>query len=666
MKDVAKDKTYDKQYDEAFSLLYGWHKVKPNIKKAESKLKSLYDAEKYPEDAMLQLYVGVALYDNNIKVKNSKTEAEKWFYSAIKNSNPKDRIREKVTLALKSAVEAEDASAQVEYLYAYCLLNKNTLDKTAGKYFLKAAEKDHASAQYMLALCYAYGACKCKKDPKKTFAWAQKASLNGEAQADLLIGTYYHEGLGVEKDDDKAIEYLQKAIENKVEGSSEYLEKSGLLTKLKEEKANNALYSKLLDENEALKKELAQKEAELKQKDQSEKNKKQNISEFEAAFERVFQKYSTQFEVKLSSISEKQDKLSEKQDELQKTQNQTLEEVKNTRKEVKESRKDIAELVNSVTVHFNELAGRIDNFYNCIAEIKTLVKSIFETNTKMYREASALRENFGTKVDELIKNQSDQADILSTILTMQRDLDAKVDEQLELAQKEIDKKYEQLPKDIKAVHEEELKAIFGEAWRSPQRLSKPACDRLVSARVLLHYSMVCELDDYRGVVISATSALEYELCRRFYDGYMSYLKKRLTNDKRIPIEKKYDRFTLGSLMYVLQEDNKTPTEIALMNEYLKKYIFSEKAEEIMRDKKYTYAGHVYIGAKGDNSSDIFIQKIRNIKCLYRDKAAHKDIINKSLAVDCCKAIGIGEARSAVSAVEGVLFDLLELTKKFNK
>lgn len=294
-------------------------------------------------------------------------------------------------------------------------------------------------------------------------------------------------------------------------------------------------------------------------------------------------------------------------------------------------------------------------------EIETLRKTTEDTNKTVHRTEGKL-DSFILSVDAV------NAELLQKIGKQNTD----IEEILRYAEE----KYSalDLPGEICDRHEKELSVLFGEDWRNEKRLCNMTCDRLVAARVLLYYSAESDLRDYRGVVISATSALEYELYRRFCEGYIAYLDASdLSSERKTAIkEMRFGReFTMGSLMYYLQEseridgvDRLRPAdERRILNAYLETYVMSDTAFEIKEKKGYTYFGHVYIGKRGERD-DIFSVKIRQIQKNYRDKAAHKEIIDRVTASECCREIGIGAAESAVQNIEGVLKDLLTLTKPF--
>jgi TPR repeat protein len=74
------------------------------------------------------------------------------------------------------------------------------------EYLTRAGEVGYVKSQMILAALY-----KNKKDYQKAFYWYLKAADNGNAEAQYNIGDFYKNGFGVQKDLNKANEYLRKA-----------------------------------------------------------------------------------------------------------------------------------------------------------------------------------------------------------------------------------------------------------------------------------------------------------------------------------------------------------------------------------------------------------------------------------------------------------------------
>ncbi len=84
-------------------------------------------------------------------------------------------------------------------------------------YFRRAADQNHAKAQYMLGLCYENGNGTAKKTAKAV-EWFGKAADGGNIDSQLVIASYYEKGYGVNKNKRKSIEFYNMAA---AQGSGE-------------------------------------------------------------------------------------------------------------------------------------------------------------------------------------------------------------------------------------------------------------------------------------------------------------------------------------------------------------------------------------------------------------------------------------------------------------
>lgn len=81
---------------------------------------------------------------------------------------------------------------------------------------LALAEAGNSQAQYIYALrhtAYAPAELRIRDDQKVAFAWMNKAAENRHARAMGVVALYYARGLGVAKDETKAIEWATKAAD---------------------------------------------------------------------------------------------------------------------------------------------------------------------------------------------------------------------------------------------------------------------------------------------------------------------------------------------------------------------------------------------------------------------------------------------------------------------
>lgn len=244
-------------------------------------------------------------------------------------------------------------------------------------------------------------------------------------------------------------------------------------------------------------------------------------------------------------------------------------------------------------------------------------------------------------------------------------------------------------KKLRNACEEELKNFFGSCWVNEQLLESTK-ESLIAARVLLACAEREAVCDCRGIVISATSALETELKARFYTGVREYFAENGAwdgqNEKILPRNlrqkihrngEREDKFTLGDVYYILNCERYDTKE--LLNDYseeqvkfLKEYLRSRVLSDDVLSNKYIYCGRNYNDERpqdifvynGKPLCDSFTEKLKNITNLYRNPAAHTRDTDKETACRCCNEV-IGQGATEVKKIEGILLELLRLTEKFN-
>ena len=117
------------------------------------------------------------------------------------NENPSDPQARRSVTDLIAEAENGDAHAQNEVGKALFLgqlgLAKN--EKQAVKWFRKAAEQNHADAQYNLGWRYADGRG-VPKDEAEAVKWFRRAAEQDHSDAQAHLGRCYYNGIGVKKD----------------------------------------------------------------------------------------------------------------------------------------------------------------------------------------------------------------------------------------------------------------------------------------------------------------------------------------------------------------------------------------------------------------------------------------------------------------------------------
>lgn len=127
-------------------------------------------------------------------------------YSLMHDKNPEEAAR-----WFKQAATAGDVNAQL-YLaaaYLYGLGVKKNLD-TANHYYIDAAKNGNSLAQY--ALAESFLDTKHAANKKLGVIWLTKSAASGNSRALTKLGRLYIAGLVVDKDEEKGVELLNKAV----------------------------------------------------------------------------------------------------------------------------------------------------------------------------------------------------------------------------------------------------------------------------------------------------------------------------------------------------------------------------------------------------------------------------------------------------------------------
>lgn len=212
--------------------------------------------------------------------------------------------------------------------------------------------------------------------------------------------------------------------------------------------------------------------------------------------------------------------------------------------------------------------------------------------------------------------------------------------------------------------ESQLKGMFGDRWYMLDEYTRRS---LTSAKV---FASSCQRIsykglDYSGIIVSATSALENELKLRFFTGYQNYLYKNVG----IPAPHKWPQsmlykthngqyvrntnFTMGSLPFVF---NCSDDDGEILTKYL----------ELIFNEPYKGSGVQAFYVKNTNGKS-FIERCEDVRNNYRNAAAHTEPVSMEKAEACCiDVIGQHTVSNQVGQVQGLLFDLVQMTGRFKK
>lgn len=92
------------------------------------------------------------------------------------------------------------------------------------EYFTKANTLGDVESFNAIGGLYATGGKNLKQDYQKAFSWYLKGAEKGNESCMYCVGVMYHKGEGVKANDEKALEWLQKASDAGIEEADSYLE----------------------------------------------------------------------------------------------------------------------------------------------------------------------------------------------------------------------------------------------------------------------------------------------------------------------------------------------------------------------------------------------------------------------------------------------------------
>lgn len=168
------------------------------------------------------------IYARGLGVPRDDAEAAKWYHEAAKQGVPeaqlqyalilldrKDASAEDKTRArdmMKAAADAGNANAQ--FNFGQMLIDERPGSRSMAEaypYFLGAAEKGIADAQYAVSQILAHGAGGITTDRAEARKWLIKAARQNFDTAQYDLGIWYLEGIGGERDLKKAFIWTIRA-----------------------------------------------------------------------------------------------------------------------------------------------------------------------------------------------------------------------------------------------------------------------------------------------------------------------------------------------------------------------------------------------------------------------------------------------------------------------
>lgn len=470
------------------------------------------------------------------------------------------------------------------------------------------------------------------KGQKRSFAWIQKASDTGDVRGIYELAVRYYLGIGVKKDEDKGVSLYKLAAQKgsnkaKVELGHAYRFGRGVE---KDWERSYSLYLEAANAGSANAQYMVgyclehgigvPVDIEMKQAQSWYQKGKENGSTLAANRLNKPLKPSIQDNIKRRTPSYSEAKM----------ENEKLRiELRFTQKERDDAKQALADEKENNKRLTEKIEKKIDaGFTQVTTALNDLSKQLETANQEL---KNAVKENSEALLD-------------------------KFSEYCKIAQAATIEKAT-ASEDYRKQAEHVLEGKFGDTWR---KLDKESQISLISARTLLAMlkgNQPKGAFDYSGIAICASSALENELIKHFFNEFIRVLRKEGIPEYKWPkklIEKKKD-FTLGDFRYLIDNSKEESDGIESRNKCLQEILVSNHfhSDQPNRDLIRPLSGQ----------SKSFVKQCDYIRSEYRNPSAHAETVDEAKALSCCKWImGRYDAEEKLNSTESVLILLFELLK----
>ena len=522
---------------------------------------------------------------------------------------------------------------------------KKNLKKSVS-WYTKAAKNGERNAMYLLGGCYQHG-IGIETNYKTAFTWYSKGAHQGDSAAMWALGNCYKEGIGVKQDKEKAFNWYSQSAD--LDFSSAFLSLglcyiSGTGTKKDDVKAFMSFYkaSLLGNVNAMFNIGLLYENGIGTEVDLN-----KAISFYRRAVEKGHKdaaKHLHKLERSMTINSELEEQINKLTEQLREKERES--EARNQDSMILQ----IGSMMNSME---SRLTARMDEISDITKETNDNVKSLTDyIKNELPKKIASLRTEFG--VDTLSETELTEAD------------EKKIGEFCKTVRAAIEKQFDE-KNDLIRQSRKDLSNRFGNVWN---RLCQETQNSLVSGMTLWKaYKNIDDPNfDFSGICILATSALENELRKIFFEEFQEFVKNQ-TGGKinRYPsiftyrkgtelVAGKSEYFALGKMPFLFGQTGKDPSsedlsDIKRLNDFREKYLesiidsqkmidsgfasFSEcftkpffsKNSELKKEKNF----HVYY--KGS-----LISEFEDIRNKYRNKSAHQGGLRRDEAHDCCNLV----------------------------
>lgn len=144
----------------------------------------------------------------------------------MKDSADKGNVMAMYTMAMMELSEGNDEECAYWYNRVISCNDPyfNKALQCLSSSLLQTSQQGDSYAQTVLAVSYLLGVFGYEVNEQEAFKWCKKAAMQGHPEAIMMLGVFYHEGVGTAPDRQKAIYFLNKAVEMGVEGAQEELD----------------------------------------------------------------------------------------------------------------------------------------------------------------------------------------------------------------------------------------------------------------------------------------------------------------------------------------------------------------------------------------------------------------------------------------------------------
>ena len=624
----------DRQYRRWLSRYFGMH-LFGSAAKSIREINALIANNILPSDPQNVYDLGRFLY---LEMKEDNF-SEEWLAIQLFDQSADAGMEEAQTMLATILKEhrrtANKGSLNSQSLLWHYTMMKYPNDAEVQHWLCRAADQSDSESEYFLSICYLSGLCGILQDERKAVQYTQRAVEHGYSMAAYNLGCFYANGTHCTQSTDLARYYWRIALDAGHPDAQRALDEL-LSGETASPKPEDNLTAKMMSLLSDIQKSVKDYQSEI-------------IKTTKSEGEKIRDDINHQHTLTRNAVHTESERLSDA----------------------------IAAIEDSIIRQtFNGLNEAIDTYRTSLVKFEALQQMMASIGGDVSAISQSVRksEDLLAAIQDVAGMTADQLDDLaSQMQQFYERMDAQSVQQIQ----------DTALSDLRSMYESELAKLFGDCWINKQLLDTTK-ESLIAARVLLVCAEREGICDCRGIVISATSALERELKARFYTGIRSYFKEtgiwdgstetELPPNLQQKLKAAEDKFTLGDVKYILScEDfltklprqGYTSEQIPFLRSYLKEHIISDDILSGIRKQ----GGRPYNPERPEdlftfNGKPCFTDKLIHITNNYRNPAAHTSDTPREVARQCCLDV-IGQSKTDLANIEGLLLELLKLTDRFH-